>query len=101
MLRGHGDCFYLNRMSPLLVVGVVEEPSLLLPSQQCYYGRDLMRTQDPLCQLSECHIAVDKLIPGLLILIFFIPHFGNVEDFTRSILYFRPEGVFHVIRWVG
>jgi hypothetical protein len=34
MLRGHGDCFYLNRMFPLLVVGMVEEPSLLLPSQQ-------------------------------------------------------------------
>ena len=48
-----------------------------------------MRTQDPLCQLSECHIAVDKLIPRLLILI--IPQFRNVEDLTRSVLNLKPE----------
>jgi hypothetical protein len=41
-------------------------------------------------QCSECHIAVDKLIPGLLILIF-IPQFRDVEDLTRSILNLRPE----------
>ncbi len=43
-----------------------------------------------MCQCSECHIAVDKLIPGLLILII-IPHLRDVEDLTRSILNLRPE----------
>jgi hypothetical protein len=38
------------------------EPSLLLPSQQMYYGRDLMRTQDPLCQLSECPTSLLNLM---------------------------------------
>ena len=63
------------------------EPSLLLPSQQMYYGRDLVRTQDPLCHLSDCHIAVDKLIPSLLL----FHHFINVKDLTRSILNLIPE----------
>ena len=63
------------------------EPSLLLPSQQMYYGRDLMRTQDPLCHLSDCHIAIDKLIPSLLI----FHHFINVKDFAGSILNLAPE----------
>ena len=44
----------------------------------------------PLCQFLECHIPVDKLIPGLLIKIFIL-HFRNVKDFTRSILNLRPK----------
>ena len=46
-----------------------------------------MRTQDPMYHLSDCHIAVDKLIPGLLI----FHHFINVKDLTRSILNLIPE----------
>ena len=46
-----------------------------------------MRTQDPLCHLSDCHIAVDKFIPSLLILLCFI----NVKDLNSTILNLRPE----------
>ena len=46
-----------------------------------------MRTQDPLCHLSDCHIAVDKIIPSLLIFLCFI----NVKDLTGSILNLAPE----------
>ena len=54
-----------------------------------------------MCQCSECHIAVDKLIPGLLILILFIPHLRDVEDLTRSICNFRPKIGVEVHDWCG
>ena len=52
-----------------------------------------------MCQLLECHIPVDKLIPGLLILIFIILHLRNVPDLTWRFHDLSPEGVFH--EWCG
>ena len=46
-----------------------------------------MRTQDPMYHLSDCHIAVDKLIPGLLI----FHSFFYIKDLTGSILNLIPE----------
>lgn len=42
---------------------------------------------NPLYHLSDCHIAVDKLIPSLLI----FHSFFDVKDLTGSILNLRPE----------